>query len=410
MALASSGRWHEADTLWREVQRHEPEHPQALHSLGAHASMRGRHEEALGLLQRAHRAAPQDPAILLTVALVLERLGDGEGRLRALDAALVRSPTLLPALAAKADCLASLGAPMAEVRRWSKNALDAAGPEAYWPDVLRPLLNAAAARVAQAGQALGRLIDQRLVERWPTLGPFEAARWREARAILCDGAKPFLPEPARLLVPRLAPLPFHDPARFPWVPGLQRMTDAIRQEFLALWQDAPDAFKPYIAFGDGAPVGAWSALNHSARWSSRFLWRDGVPQDDVQARCPATTEALSKVQMAAIDGFCPNAMFSVLAPHTAIPPHTGETNARLVVHLPLIVPPGCRYRVGADWCEWREGEVLIFDDSIEHEARNDSDHQRVILIFDVWNPGLSVAEREVVRQLSRALQDFEARA
>ena len=112
--------------------------------------------------------------------------------------------------------------------------------------------------------------------------------------------------------------------------------------------------------------------------------------------------------MAEIGGLCPNAMFSALAPHTEIPPHTGETNARLVVHLPLVVPEKCTYRVGFDRRTWTEGELLIFDDTIEHTARNDSDQLRVILIFDVWNPLLAPEERDLVRALADATRAFNA--
>jgi aspartyl/asparaginyl beta-hydroxylase (cupin superfamily) len=45
------------------------------------------------------------------------------------------------------------------------------------------------------------------------------------------------------------------------------------------------------------------------------------------------------------------------------------------------------------------GKALIFDDSIEHEAINDSDKPRVVLIFDIWNPLLSEAECDAVRSL-----------
>jgi aspartyl/asparaginyl beta-hydroxylase (cupin superfamily) len=112
--------------------------------------------------------------------------------------------------------------------------------------------------------------------------------------------------------------------------------------------------------------------------------------------------------MAEIAGLCPNAMFSALAPHTEIPPHTGETNARLVVHLPLVVPEKCTYRVGFEHRVWREGELLIFDDTIEHTARNDSDELRVVLIFDVWNPLLAKEEREVVKALASAWRAYNA--
>jgi aspartyl/asparaginyl beta-hydroxylase (cupin superfamily) len=110
--------------------------------------------------------------------------------------------------------------------------------------------------------------------------------------------------------------------------------------------------------------------------------------------------------MADIGGLCPNAMFSALAPHTEIPPHHGETNARLVVHLPLIVPDKCLYRVGFEERRWEVGKALIFDDTLEHTARNDSDELRVVLIFDVWNPLLTMDERDQVRALTSAARSF----
>jgi aspartate beta-hydroxylase len=103
---------------------------------------------------------------------------------------------------------------------------------------------------------------------------------------------------------------------------------------------------------------------------------------------------------------CPNAMFSALAPKAHIPPHHGETNARLVAHLPLIVPPGCWLRVGYEKREWKVGEVMVFDDTIEHEALNGSDELRVALIFDVWNPLLTSAEREMARAMTAAVREF----
>ena len=83
----------------------------------------------------------------------------------------------------------------------------------------------------------------------------------------------------------------------------------------------------------------------------------------------------------------PNAMFSLLAPGAHIPPHTGVANTRLVCHLPLIVPPGCWFRVGAETRDWEVGKAWVFDDTIEHEALNPSDALRVIFIVDTWHPG-----------------------
>jgi aspartyl/asparaginyl beta-hydroxylase (cupin superfamily) len=99
-------------------------------------------------------------------------------------------------------------------------------------------------------------------------------------------------------------------------------------------------------------------------------------------------------------------MFSILDAKTRIPAHTGVNNARLVVHLPLIVPPGCGFRVGAETREWRPGEAFVFDDTIEHEAWNDSDDARAVLIFDIWNPHLTLAERDMVCALTAGVGEF----
>jgi aspartyl/asparaginyl beta-hydroxylase (cupin superfamily) len=78
------------------------------------------------------------------------------------------------------------------------------------------------------------------------------------------------------------------------------------------------------------------------------------------------------------------------------------------VHLPLIVPDHCQFRVGFEHRTWRVGELLIFDDTIEHEARNDSDQLRVVLIFDIWNPYLTAEERELVSVMMAAKNEFMA--
>ena len=74
-------------------------------------------------------------------------------------------------------------------------------------------------------------------------------------------------------------------------------------------------------------------------------------------------------------------------------------NTRLVCHLPLIVPPSCGFRVGSTSRAWQVGKLMVFDDSVEHEAWNDSDDDRLVLIFDVWRPELSADERAQVTAL-----------
>jgi aspartyl/asparaginyl beta-hydroxylase (cupin superfamily) len=140
----------------------------------------------------------------------------------------------------------------------------------------------------------------------------------------------------------------------------------------------------------------WASLNRSRDWTAIHLLRNGARIDRNARHCPRTMKLLERLPQPEVAGASPNAMFSLLAPRTRIPPHTGVANTRLVCHLPLIVPPGCGFRVGAETRAWQPGSAFVFDDTIEHEAWNDSGELRVVFIFDVWAWALSEAERRAV--------------
>ena len=112
--------------------------------------------------------------------------------------------------------------------------------------------------------------------------------------------------------------------------------------------------------------------------------------------------------MAMQDGYAPTVTFSALKPRTHIPPHTGSSNVRLLTHLPLILPGPARFRVGNTTRDWEMGQAWVFDDTIEHEAWNDADQMRVILIFDVWNPFLTEAEKALITAMLNAQRDYLA--
>lgn len=189
---------------------------------------------------------------------------------------------------------------------------------------------------------------------------------------------------------------FFDRAHFPWMAEAEAATPAIRAEFEALLAGDPAAIRPYVRQEKGTPHNRWTALDHRLDWGACFLWEYGEPNVPVLERCPETARMLERLPRNHIPGRAPSAFFSLLQPHTRIPPHTGVTNTRAIIHLPLIVPEGCGFRVGGETRKWREGEAFAFDDTIEHEAWNDSDQLRVVLIFDVWNPHLSEAEQQLL--------------
>jgi aspartate beta-hydroxylase len=404
---ASQGRWSEAEQQWRHVLAIDPRHPQALYSLGVHAFKRGEWKDALHWLRTAHAVTPRDPVIALSISVVLREQGDSAGELAAIDAALAADPYFLAGLLARGAHMERHGQARAAVEVY-RNALQVAPPEPHWPSALRTQLQHASVQTQRQAGELATFLAERIGARINAMTPIDAQRWHEASAILAGRSQPYPSVCSRLQVPRLPAIPFFERSAFAWVDALEASTDAIRHELSTVLDQASGEFRPYVAFDAGTPLNQWQELNNSRRWSSYFLWRDGVAQREHLQQCPATAAALDAVGMADIGGLCPNAMFSALAPHTRIPPHHGETNARVIVHLPLIVPDGCTYRVGFEQRRWKVGEVLIFDDSIEHEARNDGDELRVVLIFDVWNPLLSTDERDLVKALSAAKREFHA--
>ncbi|MBC7984125.1 MAG: aspartyl/asparaginyl beta-hydroxylase domain-containing protein, partial [Candidatus Obscuribacterales bacterium] len=206
--------------------------------------------------------------------------------------------------------------------------------------------------------------------------------------------------------PRLPAIPFYDRVDFLWLNTVEAAADEIRKELIGVLKDNHDDFVPYVAHPEGAPLNQWQELNNSRRWGAFHLWREGQRVEENLARCPTTASILAKAPSPKMLGHAPNAFFSLLEPRTRIPPHTGVTNTRLVVHVPLVIPPSCGFRVGSITREWQRGKAWVFDDTIEHEAWNNSDEPRAILIFDIWNPYLTEVERELVRTATESIGDF----
>ncbi len=407
-ALAKQGRWQEAEATWQQVYQLAPDHAQALSALGIHARQRGDLKLAKELLDKASRVAGKDLLVLLTLINARSGLGDPADESSAIDQALAVDAYFLPALIAKGQFIEKHGEPTAAASMWA-NVLKVAPPESHWPEKFRPQLQHARKLVQQHARAFSAYLDEQLAPLQSRLTSSEAERWRESASIMAGLSKPYHVDCNQLHVARLPAIPFYDRKLFPWASSLEAKTAVIRTELQQALKTAETDFQPYITYKPGDPVNQWQELNHSRRWSTYALWSAGDPVQEHLERCPETTKALQEIEMADIAGLCPNAMFSALAPHTQIPPHHGETNARLVVHLPLIVPEGCSYRVGFERRQWKVGELLIFDDTIEHEARNDSDELRVVLIFDVWNPLLSTAERDMVQAMTSASRSFASK-
>jgi aspartyl/asparaginyl beta-hydroxylase (cupin superfamily) len=405
VAAAREGRMLDAERLWREVLQLDERNPQAMFSLGVHAMQRGDHARGREWLQLARNLQPRDLLTLMTLAAACRLSKDAAGELEAIDAALTVDPYHLPALLARGFWFDAQGR-KSSAATVLRNALRVAPPEPDWPPVLRDQLHLARRIVQAHSTAYEKHLLERVGGLHTDLPPAARSRWREAVSILAGRSSPFVSQSNQLCVPRLPAVTFFERDAFPWAESLEARTADIRAELERLLAAGQEGFEPYIHYNPGEPVNQWAELNRSPRWNAFHLWRSGSRVEANLARCPVTAAALAEVGMATISGLCPNAMFSALAPRTRIPPHHGETNARVIVHLPLVVPPGCRYRVGYDECDWEVGRILAFDDTLEHEARNDGEELRVVLIFDVWNPLLSPAEQRLVDAMVEAARGF----
>ncbi len=366
---------------------------------------RGATQSALAMLNDLEQQEPADPQIKLDIALALRLQGNLAAALAALDAARAIDPYFFLALLSKGSILEEMGKSRVAAQVY-RNALRIAPRPENTPAAFEEPMGHARRIVEEDAREKAEYLRERLGDVRARFAHERLERVDECADIMAGTKRTYNAEPVQMHVPRLPAIPFFDRGHFPWLEQLEAETEAIREELSVLLAKGLPGFAPYVDFEPGTPENQFKELNHSDRWSSLWLWRDGKRQESAMTRCPHTAGVLEQLPLADQPGFAPTALFSALAPHTRIPPHTGSTNARLVVHLPLILPGPAGFRVGNECREWRIGEAWAFDDTIEHEAWNDSDATRVILIFDIWNPLLSAAEREMICVLLAANQEW----
>ena len=232
-----------------------------------------------------------------------------------------------------------------------------------------------------------------------------SARFAQSLDIILGEKRIFVQEPRYYYFPALPQIQFYANEQFPWLASVEAATDAIRAELLEVMQD-PTAFSPYVTGHANRPRSDQQGMLNNPAWSAFYLWKNGEPVAGNAERCPRTLEALRDVPLAMVPNRSPSILFSLLKPGAHIPPHNGLVNTRLICHLPLVVPGPSRFRVGNETRDWAEGRAWLFDDTIEHEAWNDSDRTRVILLFDVWRPELSAEEQQLVVDLFEAIDAY----
>lgn len=233
----------------------------------------------------------------------------------------------------------------------------------------------------------------------------DSIRMKHTRDLLLGKRQIFYPEPKQIHFPGLPLIEFADPGDFDWIPTVEAAFEDIRSEAGGLLAEQAE-FGAYLTADGSRPAYDLHGLKNSEDWGAFYLWYNGEPVKENQARCPNTTEVMENLPLVFSGKRCPNVLFSRLKPGSRIPPHHGMINTRLICHLPLIVPRRCGFRVGNDVREWVPGKVWLFDDTVEHEAWNDSDEDRILLIFEVWKPGLTDSEKNFMTRLLEAVDTY----
>ena len=390
------GRHDTASGLLQELLEADPRHLTALNTLAMIALNLKDSERAIHYLERAAAVEPGAAPIWFNLYQAFDLAGDPEGAMTSLDRALTADPNYLPAILMRAALLDRLGRPADSLAIY--RAIIAANPGLDGlPAPVQEAFAHGLERVRADDERRAAALERPIAE---VEAAYPGADFDRARAYLeqrTGRRKVYVQQPVGGHFPYLPALEFFPSDHFPWLAALEDKTAEIRRELLSLLEERGQGFRPYIAFDPTLPANQWAELNHSKRWSAWFFWEDGQRQEENCARCPATAAMLDSLPLLDLPGKGPTAMFSLLEPRTRIPPHTGSNNVRATIHLPLIVPEACGFRVGSRTRTLEAGKAWAFDDTIEHEAWNDSDELRAILILDSWNPLLSEAERAMVR-------------
>ena len=366
--------------------------------LGLDALRAGDTVAAAKHLEQACRADPAATELWINLATARRALQDDPAESAALEQALAVDQRSLPALVRLAQLHERLGELAPAARRWSGVLALSTQIEDPSPEFIHLLVHARSF-VERQRQGLGDKLDQALANDLAAASPRDRRRVRAAADVMLGRRSIYTNDCHGLHYPFLPADEFFDRDHFPWLDQLEAGTDAIRGELEAILANPDPGLAPYVDQLPGLPENKWTPLDHSLDWSALHLWRDGERVEAACARAPLTAALVETLPLCRISGRAPAVFFSILKAGKSIPPHTGVTNVRSIVHLPLIVPQGCTFRVGGETRPWVEGDAFVFDDTIEHEAVNPTGRDRAVLILDCWNPHLSEAEQAMIRRL-----------
>lgn len=373
----------------------------ALGAAGMQALQLGQAAEARRCFQQIVDAGQADIAVWLALALACLQGEDPTAAIAACDQVLAEDSQNLRALSVKGDALWDSG-DQRGASAYYRTVIQFVGDPASLPVDMRTEVERIETRVRDFSDRMEAHLRSSLESNTTS-----SARFSEALDLLSGNVERQFQQPRTFFFPQLPCIDFYDVEGLSWAPNLMDQTPAIVAEVRSVLDQSPDkAFSPYIHSVDNKPVDARHPLLDNEDWSALFLVQNGEESDHAK-RFPATLAALDEVPLERIPSRGPNILISRLAAKTRIAPHVGYLNTRLTCHIPIIVPDGCGIRVGNAKRTWTAGNLMVFNDSLNHEAWNDSNEDRYVLIFQVWRPELTAAECTQVAGLLQAVDQFK---
>jgi aspartyl/asparaginyl beta-hydroxylase (cupin superfamily) len=205
--------------------------------------------------------------------------------------------------------------------------------------------------------------------------------------------------PGMLYIPGLPHQPWYEASEYPETREVARVLreawPRMREEFLA-HATARERFEPYAPPEEVERYHV-SGLRGPEEWTGLFFSRNGIRYEESYRDLKETARVLAQLEPSLLVQH--ESFFSVLSPGAALRPHCDATNAKLSVHLGVLIPERCGIKVGGIAKRWVEGETYLFDETWEHEAWNHDQTPRVCFLTDIWHPELTPVERAALREL-----------
>lgn len=412
--LLQQGRLDEAERLARQSLQSRPGDVDSLNVLGLIALRRGQLPRAQQLLESAVESNPNHALSRHYLGRVHDASGNVDGAVSAHGTAIELAPGMFIIRLHYAVALERAGQNEQAALQYFRASSDAQA-QGRWLSAettapgLRPMVEHAVRMVRQTRKASFANLLEPLRQKF---GADSLDRIEHGLRIYFQEEAPVYPDPRQrptfFYVPGLPPQPYLERTLFAWIERLEAQTFAIRQELLQLLPSP--AGRERVFTTEAIAKENLRGLQSPPSWNGYYFYRHGERRADNCAACPVTASTLEFLPLSHVRDHGPEVLFSVFTAGTHLLPHRGVTNTRLVGHLPLLVPPDCALKVGGEVHEWREGRAVIFDDTYEHEAWNRGDRTRVVLIFDIWNPHLTEAERGAIEMIVPAMGDFRKAA